>query len=106
MHAAQLCIYCLQVREQFECEAVVVQPAEQTLPSPAAAAAALTFDQVLQLVPQQDYGTYIVPGATAADCVLCAVDQKAGLLQSLGLCPVLVVVGLHRGPAVASGQCL
>jgi hypothetical protein len=40
---------------------------------------------------------------TAADCVLCAVDQKAGLMAAMDLSPVLVVVGVDRGPALSSG---
>jgi hypothetical protein len=32
------------------------------------------------------------------------VDQTCGLLVSLGLSPVLVLVGIARGPALSSGK--
>uniref|UniRef100_A0A383WD67 Survival protein SurE-like phosphatase/nucleotidase domain-containing protein n=1 Tax=Tetradesmus obliquus TaxID=3088 RepID=A0A383WD67_TETOB len=92
-----------QVRQQLECEAVIVQPSAAPGAAAAAAAAAdYSFDQELQITPQLEPHTYSVHGASAADCVLCAVDQKAGLLAALGLSPVLVVVGVHRGPALGS----
>jgi broad specificity polyphosphatase/5'/3'-nucleotidase SurE len=84
----------------LECEAVIVQPEA----AQAAAAADYSFNQELQLIPQLEPNAYSIPGASAADCVLCAVDQKAGLLAALGLSPVLVVVGVHRGPALGSGR--
>jgi hypothetical protein len=93
----------LQVRRQLDCEAVIVQP-EAAATAAAATAAEYSFDEQLQLIPLREPNTYSVRGASAADCVLCAVDQKAGLLAALGLAPVLVVVGVHRGPALGSGE--
>jgi hypothetical protein len=59
----------------------------------------------MQLLPSPDHDfTYSLAGATAADCVLCAVDQTCGLLVSLGLSPVLVLVGIARGPELSSGK--
>lgn len=75
-------------------------------PAAAAAAAALSFEQQLTLHPDPTHElTYALAGATAADCVLCAVDQACGLLQALSLSPVLVLVGVSRGPALSSGEC-
>lgn len=45
---------------------------------------------------------WALEGAEPADCLLAAVDQKAGLLQCLGLRPVLALVGIARGPALSS----
>jgi hypothetical protein len=94
----------LQVRRHLDCEAVIVQPEAAAATAAAATAAEYTFDEQLQLIPLAEPNTYCVRGASAADCVLCAVDQKAGLLAALGLAPVLVVVGVHRGPALGSGE--
>lgn len=47
---------------------------------------------------------FSLQGGTGADCVLCAFDQKQGLLQHIGLAPALTVVGIQRGPAVGSGE--
>ncbi|KAG2443661.1 hypothetical protein HXX76_002010 [Chlamydomonas incerta] len=41
-------------------------------------------------------------GASAADCVLAAADHSAGLAAGLGLSPVLLVSGVHRGPALGA----
>lgn len=71
--------------------------------SATAAAHLLSFDRQLHIVPQSQPGMYHVVGATTADCVLCAVDGKAGLLAGLGLSAALVVVGVHRGHALGSG---
>lgn len=43
-------------------------------------------------------------GASAADCVLAAADPSAGLAAGLGLSPVLLVSGVHRGPALGAGE--
>jgi hypothetical protein len=96
----------LQVRRHLGCEAVIVQPSAEAAAATAAAATAAeySFDEQLQLIPLPEPNTYCLRGASAADCVLCAVDQKAGLLAALGLAPVLVVVGVHRGPALGSGE--
>ena len=67
----------------------------------------LSFGQELFLQPRADLGplTYgLSGGATAADCVLCAVDAAAGLMRALGLSPVMVVVGVTRGPALSAGE--
>lgn len=104
-----------QVRQQLSLEAVVVTPVPAAASSStssscstgATAAATehlLSFGRQLQVLPQPQHGVYQVAGATAADCVLCAVDAKAGLLASLGLCAALVVVGVHRGHALGSGR--
>jgi len=87
------------ISHRLDCPALSVIP---TVPS-SIHQHQLSFDQELQLLPQDDETTFLVSGATAADCVLIAVDQKAGLLQSMGLSPVCVVI-LHRGPALSSGN--
>lgn len=90
-----------QIRRQLPCEAVVVTPA----PGASRCPDELGFDAPLALTPQRHLQhTYCLAGASAADCVMCAADHKAGLLPAaLGLAPILVLVGVHRGPALASG---
>lgn len=95
---------CLpQVRQQLGVQALIVAPAAHT--ARLVAAASLTFQQQLQLQPHPDHElTFQLAGATAGDCVLSAVDQTCGLMQALNLSPVLVLVGIARGPALSSGR--
>jgi 5'-nucleotidase len=81
---------------------VVVAP---EAPSGASAADQLSYGAQLQLRRRPDLGggAWSLRGATPADCILCAADQKAGLLRQLQLSPVLAVVGIGRGPALSSG---
>ncbi len=69
----------------------------------------LTFDQHIPLIHHPDAPLPLTfslgGGATPADCVLAAVDHSAGLAAQLGLSPVLLVTGVHRGPALGAGAC-
>lgn len=67
----------------------------------------LTFDHHLPLIHHPEAPLPLTfslgGGATPADCVLAAVDHSAGLAAQLGLSPVLLVTGVHRGPALGAG---
>jgi hypothetical protein len=121
-HSTPLFLICCcahtQIRQQLGIQAVVIAPAAAattaattatpaTPATAAAAAATLSFKQELTLHPHPTHEPkYALAGATAAGCVLCAVDQACGLLQALSLSPVLVLVGVARGPALSSGETL
>ena len=116
--------HCLQVRRALGVQALVVIPSPAPHDSVAStsssssgcsstaqyacstpAAESFTVEQELQLEQcTEDDLTFTLSGATAADCVLCAVDQSCGLMQSLGLSPVMVLVGVARNPALSSGE--
>lgn len=103
-----------QVRQQLGIEALVVVPdtpdscvIDSSTSQQAAPAASFTFGKQLQIQPcTRHEHTFKLSGATSADCVLCAVDQTHGLMQALSLSPVLVLVGVSRGPALSSGELL
>lgn len=66
-----------------------------------------TYDVPLTLVHRPDLGTqfgFLLEGGdappTPGDCILCAVDQKAGILRHLNLSPVLTVIGIQRAPSL------
>jgi hypothetical protein len=92
-----------QHRPNSNASASAAAAAAAAAPS-ATAMASLTFQQQLKLQPHPQHDmTFSLAAATAADCVLCAVDQTCGLMQALGLNPVMVLVGVSRNPALSSG---
>ncbi|KAG2493438.1 hypothetical protein HYH03_008256 [Edaphochlamys debaryana] len=77
-----------------------------TTTSAAASGSPLHFDAPL---PLRHHASAQLPltfslggGASAADCVLAAADHSAGLAVGLGLSPVMLVGGVHRGPALGA----
>lgn len=96
----------VQVRGRLPCETVLLVPTPQAKASPGRRPERLTFATPLKLQPSPSLGhsAWTLDG-TAADCILAAVDQRAGLLQHLGLTPVLSLVGLCRGAALGPEAC-
>lgn len=101
--AEDLCIITVvpsQVQQRLGCTALVIAPHERTPRNNGR----FSYNQDLQLQHRPDLGSnaWSLQGATPADCILCAADQKAGLLQHLELQPVLSIVGISRGPALSN----
>lgn len=98
----------LQVRRRVgDCRVLTLAPAPGERSGTADPPGSLSFGRRLQLSQHgsREHMNFELQGTTA-DCVLVAVDQTAGLMQRLGLAPVLTVVGVERGPALSSGETL
>lgn len=88
------------------CHVVAILPGVNGMEEVEQRTAQYTYDVPFTLVHRPtdlgtQFGFTLEGGAippTPGDCILCAVDQKAGILRHLNFSPVLTVIGIQRGP--------